>query len=118
MDLGDATLPAAVAAGRETCDSSTKGSTEWPLSSVVNKQGMQSSVTNGFPLTRHHRDIGSQGGHGLNLLVRKRVQMLYRLNADAVLTACINKEAGGRKGGPLVRGMTVLEYKMPRSKVC
>lgn len=27
--------------------------------------------------------------------------MLYRLNADAVLTACINKEAGGRKGGPV-----------------
>lgn len=88
------------------------------LSSVVNKQGMQSSVKNGFPLTRHHRGIGNQGGHGLNLLVRKRVQMLYWLNADAVLTACINKEAGGRRGGLLVWGMTVLECGIQWSKVC
>lgn len=40
--------------------------------------------------------IGSQGGHKLNLLVRERVQMLYWLNADAALTACINKEVGPR----------------------
>lgn len=64
----------------------------------------------GFPLTKYHWGIGSQGEQELNLLVRKRVQMLHWLNADAVLTGCINKEAGGRRGGLLVREMTVLHW--------